>query len=64
MPSSLTSSLKSSLRGSISDRCMEAGSPPTLWCVLMVAEGPCETDHQRGAGEGGTLYDTDSITSG
>ena len=40
IPSSLTSSLKSSRKGSISCNFMDAGSPPTLWWVLIVAEGP------------------------
>mmetsp|Transcript_20478 Transcript_20478/g.72414 ORF Transcript_20478/g.72414 Transcript_20478/m.72414 type:complete len:232 (+) Transcript_20478:382-1077(+) len=49
-PSSRTSSLKSSRSGSMSFRRMLSIRPPTLWCDLMVAEGP--------------LNDTDSITSG
>ena len=35
-----TSSLKSSRSGSMSLRRMVASSPPTLWCDLIVAEGP------------------------
>src|SRR6267143_643342 len=35
-PSSRTSSLKSSRRGSRSFRCRVSGRPPTLWCDLMV----------------------------
>mmetsp|Transcript_11015 Transcript_11015/g.23367 ORF Transcript_11015/g.23367 Transcript_11015/m.23367 type:complete len:224 (+) Transcript_11015:575-1246(+) len=50
IPNSRTSSLNNSLIGSISFRCIEAGRPPTLWWVLMVADGP--------------LYEIDSMTSG
>jgi len=32
----LTSSLKSSLKGSISVNCRSLGKPPTLWCDLIV----------------------------
>ena len=39
-PTSRTSSLNSSRRGSSSFKGMTVGSPPTLWWVLMVAEGP------------------------
>ena len=49
-PSSRTSSLKSSRSGSTSSRRMRSGRPPTLWWLLMVADGP--------------LNDTDSMTSG
>jgi len=49
-PSSRTSSLNSSRSGSTSLRFIFSGRPPTLWCDLIVAEGP--------------LCDTDSITSG
>mmetsp|Transcript_2865 Transcript_2865/g.8722 ORF Transcript_2865/g.8722 Transcript_2865/m.8722 type:complete len:283 (+) Transcript_2865:231-1079(+) len=49
-PIERTSSLNSSRRGSISSSFITSLMPPTLWCVLMVAEGP--------------LYDTLSITSG
>mmetsp|Transcript_22059 Transcript_22059/g.54169 ORF Transcript_22059/g.54169 Transcript_22059/m.54169 type:complete len:205 (-) Transcript_22059:1038-1652(-) len=50
IPNARTSSLKSSLSGSSTCSFILAGRPPTLWCVLMVAEGP--------------LNDIDSITSG
>ena len=43
-PSALTSSLNSSRSGSISLSRMRSGSPPTLWCDLMVADGPPEKD--------------------
>ncbi len=49
-PSRRTSSLKSSRTGSMSSNPSRSGNPPTLWCVLITAEGP--------------LIDTDSITSG
>ena len=49
-PSARTSSLNSSRSGSTSLSFIRSGRPPTLWCVLMVADGP--------------LNDTDSITSG
>ena len=41
-PSALTSSLNSSRSGSTSFMFMRAGSPPTLWWLLMVTEGPPE----------------------
>ena len=50
VPSSRTSSLNSSRKGSMSFRCIAAGKPPTLWWVLIVADGP--------------LKDMLSITSG
>ena len=49
-PTRRTSSLKRGLSGSTIFRFIFSGKPPTLWCDLMVAEGP--------------LTDTDSITSG
>ena len=49
-PTCRTSSLNSSRSGSISANRMSSFNPPTLWCVLMVADGP--------------LTDSDSITSG
>src|SRR5665647_2529381 len=39
-PSTLTSSLNNSRKGSTSFMFMRAGRPPTLWCDLMVTEGP------------------------
>src|ERR1700743_2156835 len=50
-PSARTSSLNNSRNGSTSFMFMRAGSPPTLWCDLMVTEGP-------------PVNDTLSITSG
>ena len=50
-PSARTSSLNSSRSGSTSFMFMRAGRPPTLWCDLMVTEGP-------------PVNDTLSITSG
>ena len=50
-PSARTSSLNSSRSGSISFRFMRSGRPPTLWCDLMVTDGP-------------PVNDTLSITSG
>ena len=32
--------MKSSRTGSISSKPSRSGSPPTLWCVLMTADGP------------------------
>ncbi|KAH3661515.1 hypothetical protein OGAPHI_006362 [Ogataea philodendri] len=49
-PRCLTSSLNSSLSGSINLSFMSSNKPPTLWWVLMVWEGP--------------LNEIDSITSG
>ena len=49
-PSARTSSLNSSRSGSTSLSFISSGSPPTLWWLLMVADGP--------------LNETDSITSG
>ena len=49
-PTVRTSSLKSSLKGSMSSRFILLGSPPTLWWLFIVAEGP--------------LKETLSITSG
>ena len=49
-PTSRTSSLNNSRNGSTSFKFIFSGSPPTLWWVLMVAEGP--------------LNDIDSMTSG
>ena len=49
-PTARTSSLNSSRSGSTSLRFMRSGSPPTLWWVLIVADGP--------------RTDTLSITSG
>ena len=40
MPSRRTSSLKSSRSGSTSASFITSGSPPTLWWLLMVADGP------------------------
>ena len=45
IPSSLTSSLNSSLSGSIRDRWRVSGKPPTLWWVLIVADGPYSRIH-------------------
>ncbi len=50
-PSARTSSLKSSRSGSTSFSPIFSGSPPTLWWLLIVTEGPPENE-------------TDSITSG
>jgi hypothetical protein len=50
-PSARTSSLKSSRSGSTSCMRMRAGKPPTLWCDLIVTDGP-------------PVKDTLSITSG
>ena len=50
-PSARTSSLNSSRNGSTSFMFMRSGRPPTLWCDLMVTEGP-------------PVNDTLSITSG
>ena len=50
-PRILTSSLKSSFKGSINLKFNFFGSPPTLWCDLIFAEGA-------------PLTDIDSITSG
>ena len=50
LPINLTSSLNSSRKGSINRRFIFSGSPPTLWWLLIVTEGP--------------RTDTDSITSG
>ena len=49
-PTARTSSLNSSRSGSISSSFIRSGRPPTLWCVLIVADGP--------------RTETDSITSG
>ncbi len=49
-PTRRTSSLNSIRSGSITFSFIKSGSPPTLWCDLMVAEGP--------------FTETDSITSG
>ena len=49
-PTARTSSLKRVLSGSTIFNFMKSGNPPTLWCDLMVAEGP--------------FTETDSITSG
>ena len=38
--SARTSSLNNSRSGSTSVMFMRAGRPPTLWCDLMVTEGP------------------------
>ena len=50
-PTLRTSSLNSSRSGSMSLNFMSGLSPPTLWCVLIVTDGP-----PRG--------ENDSITSG
>ena len=39
-PTARTSSLNSGRRGSTSAKAMSSGSPPTLWCDLMVAASP------------------------
>ena len=39
-PSARTSSLNRSRSGSISSKAKSSGSPPTLWCSLIVAAGP------------------------
>jgi hypothetical protein len=43
-PSTLTSSLNNSRNGSTSFMCMRAGRPPTLWCDLIVTDGPPVND--------------------
>ena len=50
-PSTRTSSLNSSRSGSTSFTRMRSGRPPTLWCDLIVTDGP-------------PVNDTLSITSG
>ena len=49
-PTARTSSLNSSRSGSTSVKRMRSGRPPTLWWLLIVADGP--------------RTDTDSMTSG
>ena len=39
-PTRLTSSLNSSFNGSSNSNAKSSGSPPTLWCDLIVCEGP------------------------
>ena len=51
LPSALTSSLNSSRSGSTSFMFMRSGRPPTLWCDLIVTDGP-------------PVKDTLSMTSG
>ena len=50
-PTLRTSSLNSSRSGSMSVNFMSGFSPPTLWCVLIVTDGP-------------PVGDADSMTSG
>ncbi|MNL59685.1 hypothetical protein D3C87_1834320 [compost metagenome] len=50
-PSARTSSLNSSRSGSTSFMFIRSGRPPTLWCDLIVTEGP-------------PVKETDSMTSG
>ena len=63
-PSVRTSSLNRSRSGSISSKARSSGSPPTLWCSLIVAAGPSRRaaalDHvgiERALGEEPGVFD-------